>query len=244
MPIAATSDPWPVSVIANAPGTLSDMMSGRNVWWWYSVPRCSTAAPKRPHCTPDLICRLGSAMTSSSNEAMLPPWSSCPPSSFGNARCTAPCSTSSFSCPSTRSRCSAIDWPSMRCRSGCAARSRAAMREVGPRAEQLPAERRDVDLRLRCRCVAGRRSCRCGCRGASRLRPRGRAGAVRGCRAGQVVFEVVRGAVSTIVRPSCAFVGFIPTVWPPSTATKPCVRALQTRRAAPRRPLWAPYKRE
>ena len=31
MPIAATSDPWPVSVIANAPGTSSDMMSGRNV---------------------------------------------------------------------------------------------------------------------------------------------------------------------------------------------------------------------
>ena len=57
--------------------------------------------------------------------------------------------------------------------------------EVGPRAEQLPAERRDVDLRLRCRCVAGGRSCRCGCRGASRLRPRGRAGAVRGCRTGQ-----------------------------------------------------------
>ena len=153
MPIAATSDPWPVSVIANAPGTLSDMMSGRNVWWWYSVPRCSTAAPKRPHCTPDLICRLGSAMTSSSNEAMLPPWSSCPPSSFGNARCTAPCSTSSFNCPSTRSRCSAMDWPSMRCRSGCAARSRAAMR----RSAQVPSNCRPsaaTSTSRRCRCSA------------------------------------------------------------------------------------------
>ena len=41
------------------------MMPGSHLSWCSFVPSCSTAEPKRPHWTPDLICRLGSAATSS-----------------------------------------------------------------------------------------------------------------------------------------------------------------------------------
>ena len=36
-------------------------MPGSHLSWCSLVPSCSTAEPNRPHCTPDLICRLGSA---------------------------------------------------------------------------------------------------------------------------------------------------------------------------------------
>jgi hypothetical protein len=76
----ATSEPWPVSVIAKQPGMSRFMMPGSHLAWCSSVPRCITADPNSPHWTPALICRDGSAVTSSSKPAMLPPWSSAPPS--------------------------------------------------------------------------------------------------------------------------------------------------------------------
>src|SRR5665647_3099992 len=41
----ATSEPCPVSVIANAPRTSSDMAPGSSLAWWSSVPRRRLADP-------------------------------------------------------------------------------------------------------------------------------------------------------------------------------------------------------
>src|SRR5665647_520942 len=41
----ATSEPCPVSVIANAPRTSSDMAPASSLAWWSSVPRCRIADP-------------------------------------------------------------------------------------------------------------------------------------------------------------------------------------------------------
>ena len=120
----ATSEPWPVSVMAKQPGISRLMMPGSHFSWCSSVPRWFTAEPNRPHCTPALICRDGSAMTSSSKPATLPPWSSEPPTDSGKARCTAPLSTRILSCPKTRWRCSVWVWPSILCSSGRPARPR------------------------------------------------------------------------------------------------------------------------
>jgi hypothetical protein len=87
-----------------------------------------TADPNRPHCTPDLICRLGSADTSSSNPAMLPPLFSSPPRRFGNARCTALFCTRRCIWLSTRSRCSSLPSESSRQNAGSLIISRASRR--------------------------------------------------------------------------------------------------------------------
>src|SRR6185312_15932724 len=130
----ATSDPCPISVIAKAPGTVKSMMPGRNFLWWGSVPRCSTAEPNRPHCTPDLICSEGLADTSSSNAAILPPLSSSPPSDFGKARCTCPFSCRMCSWAKVRLRCSSR----LRPRTSCSAGFFANSREVRRTSAQVP----------------------------------------------------------------------------------------------------------
>ena len=130
---------------------------------------------------------------------MLPPWSSLPPTSLGNALCTAPCSTRSFSWPSTRSRCSAMGWPSMRWRSGFAARSRAATRMSA----HVPSSWRP-SCSTSMRGDAGWASARGAGIGAATSSRAGFGGTVAGRR--PEVFGVLRDAVSTIVgsRPSCA----------------------------------------
>ena len=59
--MAATSEPWPVSVIANAPGISRIMMPGSHLSWCSLVPRCSTArAEQAPlHARLDLQGRVG-----------------------------------------------------------------------------------------------------------------------------------------------------------------------------------------
>ncbi len=103
-------------------------MPGSHFSWCSCVPSCSTAEPNRPHCTPDLICRLGSAATSSTKPAMFAPLFASPPNSFGNARCTPPCSTSRCIWLSTRSRCSSMLRPSTRQNAGSLIISRASRR--------------------------------------------------------------------------------------------------------------------
>ena len=169
----ATSDPCPVSVIANAPGTSRLMMSGSTA---RGAARCRGAArpqPNRPHCTPALICRLGSAMTSSSNAAMLPPWSSWPPMRLREGPVHR-----------RRARRAARIWPSTR---SAVLRHRLPLdalhfgpggqlprgeADVGPGAEQLAAEGLHVDVGRGARLDRGRRD------GVDR-----RAGAVREWRA-------------------------------------------------------------
>ncbi len=124
----ATSEPWPVSVIAKQPGISRLMMPGSHFSWCSSVPRWFTAEPKRPHWTPALICSEGSAMTSSWKPATLAPCSSAPPTAAGKARCTAPLSTRIFSWPKARLRCSVWVSPSVLCSSGRPASSRAVRR--------------------------------------------------------------------------------------------------------------------
>ena len=100
-----------------------------------------------PHCTPDLICRLGSAVTSSSKPAMLPPWSSLPPTASGRRGAR------------RRARRAACSWPEhalavLLHRLAVDALHLGARREltrgephVRPGAEQLPAELLEIDAR-------------------------------------------------------------------------------------------------
>ncbi len=159
---------------------------------------------------------------------MLPPWSSCPPSSFGNARCTAPFSTSSFSWPSTRSRCSAMDWPSMRWSSGRAARSRAAMRMSA----HVPSSCRPSDATSTFGCAPLRRR-------PAKVRVRmprgGRSSTPSSSRGGARMPSRAWWSsrwYGVPCQPSCVLRvrswASIPTVWAPPSPTKPCVRALQT----------------
>ena len=90
VPMEATSEPWPVSVIANAPGTVMSIAPGRSRSCCSSVPRCRIAAANRPHWTPALICSEGSAVTSSSKLTRLAPAWSRPPRRSGKARSTCP----------------------------------------------------------------------------------------------------------------------------------------------------------
>ena len=138
-------------------------MPGSHLSWCSLVPSCSTAEPKRPHCTPDLICRLGSATTSSSKPAMLAPLFPSPPYSAGKARCTPPCSTSRCSWVSTRSRCSSMPRPSTRWNAGSLSISRASRRVSAHVPSRSSFTRVDVDAGVGCllrrrgggRCAAG-----------------------------------------------------------------------------------------
>ena len=112
MPIEATSEPWPVSVIAKAPGISVLTALPKKVLWWYSVPRYKIAELNNPYWTPYLICNEGSANSSSSKLESEAPGFMVPPNSDWKPCCVAPAATRVRSCFKTVSRCSVIGWPS------------------------------------------------------------------------------------------------------------------------------------
>ncbi len=146
-------------------------MPGSQLSWCCWVPSCSTAEPNRPHCTPDLICRLGSAVTSSSKPAMLAPLSSSPPVRLRERAVHAAVLDQQMQLAehalAVLGHAEPLDPAERRVLQHLAGLATGA----GPRAEQHVGDRGDVDARIGClgsgvrcgRCTAGGRAlARCG----------------------------------------------------------------------------------
>ena len=170
--------------------------------------------------------------------AMLPPWSSSPPSAFGKARCTAPCVDEQLQLPehalAVLGHRLALDALQL----GAGGELAGGDADVGPGAEQLPAELLDVDTRRRRLVGRGRGGDRRGDLVARGLRGHGRRVACprssgccgMPCQPSSVLVLRVRRSGSFHGRTGCRRGG------------NEASARLQTARGTPREGLSRPYK--